>query len=223
MKIFIRLLNMTIGLILTALGIIITIKANIGYAPWEVFHVGLSNTIGVSFGMTTIIVGIIIAIIVTVLGEKLGLGTILSMVLTGVFADIILMIDFIPIAKSFVVGVIMLIAGLFIISLGTYFYIKTAFGVGPRDNLMVVLARKTKLPVGICRFSVEFTVTLIGWLSGGMVGIGTIISVIAIGFCIQITFGLFKFDVTAVKHEDLGDTFKGLVGKSCKKYKFPTK
>ena len=207
MTLFIRLLNMTIGLILTALGIIITIKANIGYAPWEVFHVGLSNTIGVSFGMTTIIVGIIIAIIVTLLGEKLGLGTILSMVLTGVFADIILIIDFIPIAKSFVVGVIMLIAGLFIISLGTYFYIKTAFGVGPRDNLMVVLARKTKLPVGICRFSVEFFVTVIGWLLGGMVGIGTIISVIVIGFCIQITFGLFKFDVTAVKHEGLGDTF----------------
>jgi len=213
MTLFIRLLNITIGLILTALGIIITIKANIGYAPWEVFHVGLSNTIDVSFGMTTIIVGIIIAIIVTVLGEKLGLGTILSMVLTGVFADIILMIDFIPIAKSFVIGVIMLIAGLFIISLGTYFYIKTAFGVGPRDNLMVVLARKTKLPVGICRFSVEFFVTAIGWLLGGMVGIGTIISVIVIGFCIQITLGLFKFDVTAVKHEDLGDTFKGLVGK----------
>jgi uncharacterized membrane protein YczE len=45
---------MIIGLILTALGIIITIKANVGYDPWEVFHVGLSNTIGVSFGMTTI-------------------------------------------------------------------------------------------------------------------------------------------------------------------------
>ena len=201
---------MTIGLILTALGIIITIKANIGYAPWDVFHVGLSNTIGVSFGMTTIIVGIIIVIIVTLLGEKLGLGTILSMVLTGIFIDIILIINIVPFAKNFVVGVIMLIAGLFIISLGTYFYIKTALGVGPRDNLMVVLARKTKLPIGICRFTVEIFVTAIGWLLGGMVGIGTIISAIAIGFCIQITFGLFKFDVTTVKHEDLGDTFNGL-------------
>jgi len=38
MKVFLRFLNMAIGLILTALGIIITIKANIGYAPWDVFH-----------------------------------------------------------------------------------------------------------------------------------------------------------------------------------------
>ena len=212
-NVYIRLLNMTIGLFLTALGIIITIKANIGYAPWEVFHVGLSNTIGVSFGITTIIAGIVIAIIVTLLGEKLGLGTILSMVMTGIFADIILIINIIPISENFTVGCIMLITGLFIISLGTYFYIKTGYGVGPRDNLMVVLARKTKMPVGICRVLVELIVTLIGWFLGGMVGIGTIISVIAIGFCIQLTFGLFKFDVTAVKHESLGDTCHAWIDK----------
>ena len=205
--VLIRLLNMTIGLFLTALGIIITIKANIGYAPWEVFHVGLSNTIGVSFGITTIIVGVIIAIFVTLMGEKLGLGTILSMVMTGLFADMILILNVIPLSENYVIGGIMLIAGLFIISLGTYFYIKTGYGVGPRDNLMVVLARKTKMPVGICRVIVEFVVTVIGWFLGGMVGIGTIISVVAIGFCIQLTFGLFKFDVTGIKHESLVDTF----------------
>ena len=203
---FPRLSNMMIGFFLTALGIIMSIKANIGYAPWEVFHVGLSNTIGLSFGLTTIIVGIVIVIIVTMLGEKLGFGTILSMIMTGVFADIILITDIIPVAENFAAGVIMLIAGLFTISLGTYFYIKTSFGVGPRDNLMVVLARKTKIPVGICRCLVEFFVTLIGWLLGGMVGWGTIISVVAVGFCIQITFGLLKFDVTKIKHESLSDT-----------------
>ena len=121
------------------------------------------------------------------------------------------MTDVIPIVNNLAAGIIMLITGLFIISLGTYFYIKTAYGVGPRDNLMVVLARKTKIPVGICRCLVEFFVTFIGWMLGGMVGIGTVISVIAIGFCIQLTFGLFKFEVTAVKHESFGDTFNTLV------------
>jgi uncharacterized membrane protein YczE len=209
-QLVIRLLNMMIGLVLTALGIIMAIKANIGYAPWEVFHVGLSNTIGVSFGVTTIIVGVVIVIIVTALGEKLGFGTILSMVLTGVFADMILVMDVIPIAKGLAVGVIMLITGLFVISLGTYFYIKTAFGVGPRDNIMVVLARKTKIPVGVCRCIIEFIVTFVGWLLGGMVGIGTLISVVAAGFCIQVTFGLLRFDVTAVKHESLRHTIHTL-------------
>ena len=214
MKTFIiRLLSMTTGLILYALGIVIMINANIGYAPWEVFHVGLAKTIGLSIGITSIIAGIVIVLIVTILGEKLGLGTIASMILTGVFIDIIFFINFIPIAKNLLIGIIMLIAGLFILAVGSYFYIKSAFGVGPRDNLMVVLARRTKFPIGVCRSAIELLVTVIGWVLGGMVWIGTIISVIAIGFCIQITFRLFRFDATLIKHETLKDTFANLSGK----------
>jgi uncharacterized membrane protein YczE len=202
-----------IGLILYAFGIVFMINANIGYAPWEVFHVGLANTIGLPLGLTTIIAGIVITVIVTLLGEKLGLGTICSMVVTGVFIDIIYYINFIPVIDNLIIGIVMLIGGLLIIALGSYFYIKSAFGVGPRDNLMVVLAKKTKLPVGLCRSVIELLVTVIGWLLGGMLGIGTIISVIAVGFCIQIVFKLFKFDVTAIKHETLGDSFKNVFGK----------
>ena len=209
----IRLMKMIIGLILFALGIIISIKANIGYAPWEVLHVGLAKTTGLSLGIISIIVGIIILILVTISGEKLGLGTVLNILLVGIFIDIILVIDFIPIASNTITGVIMLILGMFIISIATYFYIKTSFGVGPRDNLMVVLAKKTKIPVGICRCVIELLVTITGWLLGGMVGIGTVITVVAIGFCIQITFWALKFDVTSVKHESLKDTYTMLVGK----------
>jgi len=204
---------MITGLAFYALGIVMMINADIGYAPWEVFHVGLANAIGLTIGVTSIIAGIIIVLIVTILGEKLGLGTIASMILTGVFIDIIFFVDFIPMAKNLLIGIVMLITGLFILAIGSYFYIKSAFGVGPRDNLMVVLARRTKFPVGVCRSAIELLVTVIGWLLGGMVGIGTVISVIAIGFCIQIAFKLLKFDVTLIKHETLKDTFDTLIGK----------
>ena len=213
---FIRLLNIMLGLILYALGIIISIKANIGYAPWEVFHVGLANTTGLSLGVATIIVGILIVIILTAMKEKLGLGTISSMLFTGIFMDIILALDVIPLSNNTIIGIGMLISGLFIISIGTYFYIKSAFGVGPRDNLMVVLSRRTKIPVGICRCIVELVVTVIGWLLGGMVGIGTVISVIAIGFCVQLTFKVFKFNVTSVRHESIKDTYTAFVDKKNK-------
>ncbi|MCL2209817.1 MAG: hypothetical protein FWC19_10060 [Treponema sp.] len=201
----VRLLNLMTGLIFYALGIVSTIKANVGYAPWDVFHVGLVNKTSLSLGVVSIIVGTLIVIIVTVLKEKFGLGTILNMVFIGIFIDIIF--PHFPAAPNQIIGYIMLISGLFIISIGSYFYIKSAFGVGPRDNLMVVLARKTKLPAGFCRFVIELLVTVIGWLLGGMVWIGTIISAIGIGFCIQLTFKIFKFDVTAVSHETLRDTF----------------
>jgi uncharacterized membrane protein YczE len=134
------------------------------------------------------------------------------------FIDIIF--PFIPVAANPIIGTIMLIFGLFIISIGSYFYIKSAFGAGPRDSLMVVLARKTKLPVGLCRGILELSVTLIGWFLGGLVGFGTVLFVIAIGFFIQIVFKLFKFDVTQVKHETLGDTYAALKRAiSCKRQK----
>ena len=107
----------------------------------------------------------------------------------------------------------MLLAGLFFITMGSYFYIKSAFGAGPRDYLMVVLTRKTKIPVGICRTIIELLAILVGWLLGGMVGIGTIISAIGIGFFIQITFKVLNFDIVSVKHESLLDTINTVMKK----------
>ena len=205
-----RLLSMITGLFFYALGIVITIKANIGYAPWDVFHVGLMYKTGLSLGIVSIIVGIILVIIVTLFKEKFGLGTICNIVLIGIFVDILFNIDVIPVVENYIIGIFLLILGLFIVALGSYFYIKSGFGVGPRDNLMVVLAKRVKLPVGLCRSIIELLVTIAGWFLGGMVGLGTVISVIAIGFFVQLVFKLFKFDVTAVKHETLIDTLVNL-------------
>jgi len=193
---------------LYSIGIVLTIKANVGYAPWDVFHVGLSLTTGISLGLASIITGIVLIIIVTLSGEKIGIGTLANIVGIGLFIDLIMWLDLIPLVENFVIGIILLLAGLFVISLGSYFYIKSAFGVGPRDNLMVVLNKKIKLPVGVCRSLVELTATLIGWFLGGMVGVGTIISVVAIGFFIQAVFAMFKFKAAEVKHETIPQTLK---------------
>jgi len=203
-----RFIKLIFGLFLYALGIVFAIKANIGYAPWEVFHVGLSQTFGISIGTASITIGALIVVLVMFLGEKIGIGTILNMFLIGIFLDWILILNPVPIASNFILGVFMLILGLFTIALGSYFYIDSAFGAGPRDSLMVALTRITKLPVGVCRSGVELTVVLIGWKLGGLVGIGTVIAAFGIGFCVQTTFGLLKFDTTKVKHETLGQSFK---------------
>jgi len=207
-RFLIRIFNLFFGLFLYALGIVLSINANIGYGPWEVFHVGLAIQTGMSIGVASIVVGVIIVAIVTLYKETLGLGTLVSMIFTGIFIDVVLNSKIIPVPSNMAVGIVMLVAGLFTISVGSVFYIKSAFGAGPRDNLMVLLKRKTKLPVGVCRGLVELSVTLVGWVLGGMVGIGTIISGFAIGFCVQITFALFRFDAAAVQHESLPQTLR---------------
>jgi len=206
-KIIKRFIRLICGLFLYAIGIVLTIKANIGYGPWEVFHVGLGKTIGTTIGNASIIVGFILVLITILMGEKVGIGTILNMILIGLFMDLILKSNAIPLVANKYVGTLVLVMGLYIISIGSYFYIGSGFGAGPRDGLMVALTRKMKLPIGVIRGIIELTATIAGWLLGGMAGIGTVISGFAIGFCIQSTFRLLKFKPTEVTHLSLADTY----------------
>jgi hypothetical protein len=76
---------------------------------------------------------------------------------------------------------------------------------------MVVLERKTHLPVGLCRTIVEGATVFTGWLLGGPVGLGTVLAAFGIGFCIQIVFSLFKFETTKIQHETLQTTLRRFV------------
>lgn len=209
-----RFAKLILGLFLYALGIVVSMSANIGYAPWDVFHVGLAKTLGMTVGVASILTGVCIVFIAFLFGEKLGLGTLLNMVLIGVFIDWIMALGVIPTASNFFIGLPMMLLGLFIIALASYFYIGAGFGAGPRDSLMVVLTRKTKLPVGICRGIIEILAVLVGWQLGGMLGVGTVFSAGAIGFCVQTTFKWLHFDATKVAHETLDQSYKSLLKRS---------
>lgn len=207
MKSFVlRFIRLNWGLFICSVGIVFMLNANIGYAPWDVFHAGLANSFGTSIGIASIAVGLVICIATVALGEKLGLGTISNMVMIGLFIDMLLSIGLIPFANNFAYGMAMMAGGMILLSYGSYHYIASGFGAGPRDSLMVAVTRKTGLPVGVCRGAIEVITALAGWKLGGMFGVGTIISAFAIGFFIQSTFKILKFDPTKVRHETLGQT-----------------
>ena len=133
------------------------------------------------------------------MGGKLGLGTIINILLVGIFIDIIMALNIIPVLSNFPLGVIMLLTGLVTIALGSYYYMKAGLGTGPRDSLMVAFTRRTHLPIGVCRGTIELAAVILGWKLGGMVGVGTIIAAFTIGFWVQMVFKLFKFDTTKDK------------------------
>ena len=59
--------------------------------------------------------------------------------------------------------------------------------------------------------------TIIGALLGGFLGWGTLLSAVLIGFCVQVTFKLLRFDPRLVEHEDLFTTLRALKAKVQKK------
>ena len=204
-----RTLKLIWGLFLFALGVVLTIQANIGLAPWDAFSVGVSNITGITYGNVVILTGVIILIFILLLKEKIGLGTILNTILIGAMSDILLALNIIPVMNNFFFGLIMLLIGQIVISFGSYFYISQGLGSGPRDSLMIALSKRLpNIPIGGIRGGIEGIALIIGWLLGAKVGIGTIISVFGIGFIIQYTFKLLNFNVKAVKHDSLFDTAK---------------
>lgn len=194
-----------VGLFLYAVGIVMTINANLGLGPWDVFHQGLSMTIGITMGQASIAMGIIIVIINYFVGEKLGWGTLCNMLFIGIFMDMLMIYNLIPIYQNTILQVIMMLGGMFVIGLASYFYIGAGLGSGPRDGLMVLLTKKTGKSVRFIRNCIEITVFVAGYFLGGFVGVGTIIIALGIGYFVQFVFKLFRFDVKAVKHRYVED------------------
>lgn len=67
-----RLARLLLGLFLYALGIAVTMRAQIGYAPWEVFHAGVGKAVGMSIGNVSIVAGILIGLLAWFWGRSWG-------------------------------------------------------------------------------------------------------------------------------------------------------
>jgi len=107
----------------------------------------------------------------------------------------------------------MLIGGLELLALGTWLYMKSALGSGPRDALMVALARKFGRSAGACRAVVDVLVTVIGFFLGGPVGVGTIISAVGLGPLINLNFTAVRFKPAKVHQENAAETIAKIAGK----------
>ena len=105
------------------------------------------------------------------------------------------------------------IGGLELLALGTWLYMKSALGSGPRDALMVALARKFGRSAGACRAVVDVLVTVIGFFLGGPVGVGTIISAVGLGPLINLNFAAVRFKPAKVHQENAAETIAKIAGK----------
>ena len=205
-----RYFKLILGLFLFAVGTVITINANLGYSPWDVFHQGLGNIFGIKIGTANVLVGVSIVVIEMLRGIKPGIGTILNMLLIGVFMNIIMSIDIMPTFSNIYIRILTIPIGMIIIGLGSYFYIGAGFGAGPRDGLMLFLIRKTNKSVRFIRNSIEITVLIIGYILRGPVGVGTVIISLGLGYAVQFVFSIFNFDPNEVQHRGWDDEVKSI-------------
>jgi len=185
-----RLAQLYAGLLLYGLSMALMVQASLGLGPWDVFHDGVRDHTGLSFGTVVILTSVAVLLFWIPLRQMPGLGTISNALLVGAFADLGLWL--IPEGEPLSVRVVMLVSGVGLNGVASAMYLGSRLGPGARDGLMTGLVRKTGGSVGKVRTALELTVLAVGLLLGGSAGLGTILYALSIGPLIQLMLPAFS-------------------------------
>lgn len=194
------------ALFILSLGIVLLKQSGLGLDPWGVFHEGMSNLTGLSFGLVIEIIGYVILILSLIIKIYPGIGTVINIFVVGKFIDILLNSNvFIP---NEVTKYLFFIAGFIILCFGRALYISCNLGSGPRDGLFVGLVKITKVDVKYIKPAIEIVVFSAGVLYGGTYGIGTILLMFFSGYIVEFFFNILKYDPKTKNHSSLNLYFK---------------
>ncbi len=204
-----NMLLAAVSLFFNGLGVYLTIQANIGAGPWDVLNLGLSKTFGILYGTASVAVSCAILGVDIVLKEPIGIAMFIDAFTVGKSVDLFNRLNLVPRCDSVFAGVPVMLIGLVIMAYTQYTYMSASLGCGPRDTLLVALAKRIKrIPIGAICITMLSIATLIGWILGGPVGIGTLICAFATGPIMQFAFTTVKFDATHVHHQQLFDSIR---------------
>jgi len=182
------------GLAFFGFGIALFLRANLGIAPWDIFHKGLSKKLDISIGLVIVGVGLLLLLLWIPLRQRPGVGTILNAIEIGLVVNLTKPLIGEP--DQLIIRALMVIAGVLVIGLGSALYIGAGLGSGPRDGLMLGLSkyaiRGHQISIRVARTFVELTVMVAGLFLGGSIGVGTLIFMFGIGPLVQLILPRFE-------------------------------
>ena len=206
--------RIVLGLLVFAFGVHLTIFANIGLAPWDCLGMGIAAHTPLNYGLSMTSIALIVLGIDLLLRERIGCGTVIDALLTGNFVQMYSDLNPFPLNTRLWLGVLLMLAGFVFMALGMWIYMRAQQGCGPRDSLLVGLGKRLpRLPIGLVEILLWAAVLLAGWLLGGPVGIGTLISTFGAGAVMQLVYSLIRFDPRSLHHRSFWEVLRVLIGK----------
>lgn len=202
-----RIVLFFLGMSIIQLGVALFLKTNIGSDPFTVFTQGLSITLNktglkdfsfvqmlagkseVTPGIANMIILIVLFVIILFTEKKrIKIGTLICVVGVGPIIDFgVKIISYFPVESyNYVIKMILLLLGCFIIAIGFSILSASNIGVAPNDIIPFIIQDKTKIEYRWVRISLDAVFLIGGFLLGGKVGIGTIIAMLSTGPFIQL-------------------------------------
>ena len=214
-KIIGQWIRIVLGLLVFSFGVHLTIRANIGLAPWDCLGMGIAKHTPLNYGLAMTIMAVIILAVDLLLKERIGYGTVIDALLTGNFVQMFNDLDPLPENNSMILGIGIMLVGLVFMAVGMWIYMRGEQCCGPRDSLLVGLGKRLpRLPIGLVEILLWAAVLLVGWLLGGPVGPGTLISTFGAGAVMQLVYSAVRFDPRTVRHHGALEVTRALAGRA---------
>lgn len=185
---------MQIGFILVALWPTLLRQAHVDHLiPWGVVEHGIADKLSIDIGFAYVLATIAAILLSLIVRETFGWGSVLNFAfMTFLWADV--MEQVVPdLHTSSLAGQL---AWVFLAvpigALGAAIYLSVNAGAGPRDNLMLAIARLLHTNVGVARVILEAGLVGIGLLLGGSIGWVTVAHIAVAGPAIWFAFRLLR-------------------------------
>ena len=180
---FILLAHVILGLAVNLLRI-----ALFGNDPFSCMQLGFSKFFNVSYGTCVIIFNLIAIIPIFLIDRSyIQIGTLINMFMFGPIVDALYVVMSMIYPDlgyiSFAARVACLILGVLVCCYGASMYMVTNLGMGPYDAIGWIIEKLTnkKVPFKFARMGLDGTATVVGFLFGSIVGVGTLIMALGTG------------------------------------------
>lgn len=201
-----RLILFFVGMSIIQFGVALFLKTNIGSDTFTVFTQGLAETLDKTslknFALVKLIAGsakvtpgvanmiilvTLFTIILLVERKRINIGTLICVVGVGPIIDLgVKVVSYFPVESyNYFVRALLVAFGCLIIAIGFSVLSATNVGVAPNDIVPFIIQDKTKVQYRWIRITMDAIFLIGGFLLGGKIGLGTVISMVAIGPFIQ--------------------------------------
>lgn len=202
-----RLVLFFVGMSIIQFGVALFLKTSIGSDPFTVFTQGLATVLNktglknlsivhmisgsaeVTPGVANMIILIVLFIGILIVDvKKIKIGTLICVVGVGPIIDLgVKAVSYFPVESANIfLKMILVLAGCFVIAVGFSIMSAADIGVAPNDIVPFIIQDKLKFQYRWIRIALDATFLVVGFILGGKIGIGTIISMLAIGPFIQL-------------------------------------
>jgi uncharacterized membrane protein YczE len=221
-----RTLLFVFGLFIMAIGVDLSVKANIGVSPISSVPYVYNLHFPLTLGQTTIILNIALCILQIMLLQKeyqwVQLIQIPVVILFGWFIDMAMPMLSRIAPTHYFTQVFFCLLSTAILALGVYFEVKANVTYLPGEGLVMALSKRFGFEFGHSKIGVDSSLVIAGILSsliflGNIQGIreGTIVTALLVGFLVRLYNKIIPFPQAFLPHDKRTDNTAKIISKQC--------